>query len=380
MAVDTPAPLTARQAPRSIPRAEMVGSLLKPPRLQELFREVYGGISAQEVLVPPERQERLAELRTAAAEATREAVARQLDIGLDVVGDGEMRRGYFLNSLYDGIDGLEALSADDDPIFAMEPFVARRIEKVANPLAGELAYLRSLTDHPVKASIPAPSIYHMQGYARSEDAYPDAYAFVADVVRIEREMVAEVVAAGADYVQFDYPIYTTLVDPNAAQMVSSDWQRVFDDALAADAEVLAGLPAGVTTAIHMCRGNFKSTSIVTGALDPIAERVFNQLPHDRFLIEWNDEGHAGGFDAIRFVPKGKVVVMGLVSTQSERLETADELLRKLDEAQRFLPVEQLAISPQCGFASFFEGNENARDVMWRKLELVAEVADRVWPR
>lgn len=231
------------------------------------------------------------------------------------------------------------------------------MHKVANPLAEELAFLRSLTDRPVKASLPAPSIYHMNGYSRSADAYADAYAFIADVVEIERAMVREAVAAGADYVQFDYPIYTTLVDPNAQGMVSSDWQRAFDHALAADAAVLAELPEGVMTAIHMCRGNFKSESIVTGALDPIAERVFNELPHDRFLIEWNDEAHTGGFDAIRFVPKGKVVVMGLVSTQSERLETPDELLRKLDEAQRFLPVEQLAISPQCGFASFFEGNE-----------------------
>jgi 5-methyltetrahydropteroyltriglutamate--homocysteine methyltransferase len=330
--------------------------------------------------VPAERQERLQQLRAAAAEATREAVARQLEIGLDVVGDGEMRRGYFLNSLYDGVDGLEALAADDDPLFALEPFVAQRIEKTGNPLADELEYLRALTGHPVKASIPAPSIYHMQGYARSEDAYPDAYAFIADVVRIERELVREAVAAGADYVQFDYPIYTTLVDPNAKDMVSSDWQKAFDHGLRADAAVLDDLPDGVTTAIHMCRGNFKSESIVTGALDPVAERVFNELPHDRFLTEWNDAAHTGGFDAIRFVPKGKVVVMGLVSTQSSRMETADELLRKMDEAQRHLPVEQLAISPQCGFSSFFEGNENAREVMWRKLELVAEVADRVWPR
>ncbi|UGS37296.1 uroporphyrinogen decarboxylase/cobalamine-independent methonine synthase family protein [Capillimicrobium parvum] len=376
----TTAPLTAARTTREVPRAEMVGSLLKPPRLMELFREVYDGISAQETLVPPERDERLHALRAAAAEATREAVARQLEIGLDVVGDGEMRRGYFLNSLYDGVKGLESLPADDDPIFAMEPFVADRITKTGNPLADELEYLRTLTDHPVKASIPAPSIYHMEGHARSEDVYPDAYAFIADVVAVEREMVRETVAAGADYVQFDYPIYTTLVDPNAGQMVSSESDKAFAHALRSDAAVLDGLPDDVTTAIHMCRGNFKSESIVTGALDPVAERVFNELPHDRFLMEWNDEAHTGGFDAIRFVPKGKVVVMGLVSTQSSRLETADELLRKLDEAQRFLPVEQLAISPQCGFSSFFEGNENAREVMWRKLELVVEVADRVWPR
>lgn len=371
---------TQQTAPRTIPRAEMVGSLLKPPRLQQLFREVYADISAQERLVPAERQERLEELHRVAAEAIREVVARQIDVGLDVVGDGEMRRGYFLNSLYDGVSGLESRQPDDDPLFALEPFVADRLAKVANPLADELAYLRTLTDRPIKASVPAPSIYHMQGYDRSPDAYPDAYEFIDDVVRIEREMVGEAVAAGADYLQFDYPIYTTLVDPHASDMVSSEWQRVFDHALRADAAVLDAVGDHVTTAIHMCRGNFKSESIVTGALDPIAERVFNELPHDRFLVEWNDEAHTGGFDAIRFVPEGKVLVMGLVSTQSERLETVDELLRKMDEASKHLPIEQLAISPQCGFASFFEGNENARDVMWRKLELVAEVADRIWPR
>jgi 5-methyltetrahydropteroyltriglutamate--homocysteine methyltransferase len=358
----------------------MVGSLLKPPRLQDLFRRVYEGISAQERVVPPERGDLLAELHEAAREATVDAVARQIAIGLDVVGDGEMRRGYFLNSLYDGVSGLRSQQPEDDPLFALEPYVAERMEKVANPLREELRFLRSLTDRPVKASIPAPSIYHMQGYARSEEAYADAYAFVDDVVRIERQLLGEAIADGADYVQFDYPIYTTLVDPNARDWVSSDPERAFDHALRADGAVLADVPDHVTTAIHMCRGNFKSESIVTGALDPIAERVFAELPHDRFLVEWNDEAHTGGFDAIRFVPKGKILVMGLVSTQSPRLETADEILRKLDEAQRFLPMEQLALSPQCGFASFFEGNENARDVMWRKLELVAEVADRVWPR
>lgn len=366
---------------RATPRVEMVGSLLKPPRLQALFREVYDGISAQEALVPPERRDKLEELRTAAREAIRDVVARQLEIGLDVVGDGEMRRGYFLNTLYDGVSGLEARAPDDDdPLFALEPYVAGRMAKIANPLADELAFLRTLTDHPVKASLPAPSIYHMQGYARSEAAYPDAYSFIDDVVRIEREMVGEAVAAGASYIQFDYPIYTTLVDPNVDKMVSSDGARAFDHALRSDRAVLDDVPDHVTTAVHMCRGNFKSESIVTGALDPVAERVFNELPHDRFLVEWNDETHTGGFEAIRFVPKGKVLVMGLISTQTPRLETVDELLRKMDRAQQYLPIEQLAISPQCGFSSFFEGNENARDVMWRKLELCVEVADRVWPR
>jgi 5-methyltetrahydropteroyltriglutamate--homocysteine methyltransferase len=366
--------------PRAIPRAEMVGSLLKPPRLQELFRRVYDGISAQEAVVPPERGAVLDELHEVAREATIEVVAKQIALGLDVVGDGEMRRGYFLNSLYDGVSGLRSQLPDDDPLFALEPYVAERMEKVANPLRDELRFLRTLTDRPIKASVPAPSIYHMQGYARSEDAYPDAYAFIDDVVRIERQLVGEAIADGADYIQFDYPIYTTLVDPHARDWVSSDPRSALDHGLRSDAAVLDGVPGHVTTAIHMCRGNFKSESIVTGALDPVAERVFNELPHDRFLVEWNDEDHTGGFDAIRFVPKDKVLVMGLVSTQNERLETADEILRKLEEAQRFLPIEQLALSPQCGFASFFEGNENARDVMWRKLELVAEVADRVWPR
>lgn len=358
----------------------MVGSLLKPPPLQALFREVYDGISAQEALVPSERLERLDRLHAVADEAIRDAVARQIAVGLDVVGDGEMRRGYFLNSLYDGVAGLEARPVDDDPWFALEPYVAARLKKVSNPLAAEIGYLRTLTDHPIKASIPAPSIYHMEGYARSPEAYPDAYTFINDVIEIESEMAVEAVSAGADYIQFDYPIYTTLVDPNAEQMVSSDLQRAFDHALAADSAVVDRLPADVTTAIHMCRGNFKSESMVTGALDPVAERVFNELPHDRFLVEWNDEAHTGGFDAIRFVPKGKILVMGLVSTQTARLETIDEILKKMDEAQRHLSVDQLAISPQCGFASFFEGNESARDVMWRKLEVVAEVADRIWGR
>jgi 5-methyltetrahydropteroyltriglutamate--homocysteine methyltransferase len=370
----------SRSRARSIPRAEMVGSLLKPPQLLELFREVYAGVTAQERLVPPERLERLEELRRMAREASRDVVGRLEDIGMDVVGDGEMRRGYFLNGLYDGVTGLGLPSVSDLQLFGLEPRVQERLRLVSNPLADELAFLRSLTARPVKAALPAPSIFHMRGYLRDPEAYADSYEYIEDVVSIERAMVAEAAAEGATYVQFDYPIYTTLADPDAEMMISSPWQRVFDHSLRSDAAVVEGLPAHVTTAIHLNRGNFKSTSIVQGALDPVAERVFGELPHDRFLVEWNNVGEMGGFETIRFVPKGKIVVLGLVSAHDARVETVDELLRRIDEAQRQLPIEQLAISPGCGFASSYEGNENVRDVMWRKLELVAEVADRVWPR
>jgi 5-methyltetrahydropteroyltriglutamate--homocysteine methyltransferase len=358
----------------------MVGSLLKPKDLQRLFAEVFAGISAQEQFVPADRLERLDELHERAARAAREVIARQLEVGLDVVGDGEMSRAYFLNSFYGAVDGLKSRPPGGDPFFGHEPLVANHLRKVANPLARELSFLRSVTDHPVKASLPAPSIYHMAGYDVAQDAYPDTDAYVDDVARIERELVEEAAAAGATYVQFDLPIYTMLAGDNARQVVAGDLDHVLDHALQADAAAVAGLPDSLTTAIHMCRGNSDQGGIVKGGLDPIAERLFDELPHDRFLVEWHDQTVAGDFGALRFVPKGKVVVMGLVSTQTARLETTDELLQRMDDAQRFLPIDQLAISPQCGFSSFFAGNESARDVMWRKLELVAEVADRIWPR
>ena len=160
-----------------------------------------------------------------------------------------------------------------------------------------------------------------------------------------------------------------------------DFDRLLEAALAADRKVLEGIPEGMTTALHICRGNYRSSWMCEGSLEPVAERVFGELPYDAFLVEWDDLGRDGGFEPIRHLREGSIMVMGIVSTKTPRVEREDDLLRRMDEAARFVggDMGRLAISPQCGFASVMVGNEIDEETLWRKLELVSRVADRVWP-
>jgi 5-methyltetrahydropteroyltriglutamate--homocysteine methyltransferase len=193
--------------------------------------------------------------------------------------------------------------------------------------------------------------------------------------------VAEAIDAGARYVQFDFPIYPFLLDDGwraRLRRAHVDPEALLERALAADRAILEGIPDGVTRAVHLCRGNHRSHWLASGSIEPIAERLFGELPYDRFLIEWEDPGRAGGYEPLRHVPPGPVVVMGIVSSKKPELESADELQRRLHEAARFLALDQLAISPQCGFASTLEGNLIDEEMQWRKLELVGKVADLVW--
>ena len=204
-------------------------------------------------------------------------------------------------------------------------------------------------------------------------------AFLADVVAIERQIVTSIVDAGCRYVHIDAPGFTAYVDePTMAQMRArgEDPMRNFARSLKAEAAVIADYP-GVTFGVHLCRGNQRSMWHREGTYDAITERLFNELPHDRFLLEY-DTPRAGSFEPLRFVPKGKVVVLGLVSTKVAELETVEALKRRIDEAARFIPLDQLAISPQCGFASDVVGNLLGPDEQKHKLEIVAETARQVW--
>jgi 5-methyltetrahydropteroyltriglutamate--homocysteine methyltransferase len=203
--------------------------------------------------------------------------------------------------------------------------------------------------------------------------------FLADVVAIERQIVTSLVEAGCRYVHVDAPGFTAYVDPpSLAQMRArgEDPEQNFARSLKAEAALVAGFP-GATFGIHLCRGNQRSMWHREGSYDAIAERLFNELPHDRFLLEYDTE-RAGSFEPLRFVPKGRVVVLGLVSTKAPELETLDTLKRRIDQASRFVPLDQLALSPQCGFASDVVGNLLSPDDQRRKLERVVEVARQVW--
>jgi 5-methyltetrahydropteroyltriglutamate--homocysteine methyltransferase len=325
-------------------------------------------------------------------EAIREAVRRQLECGLDVVTDGEFRRWMFLNSFYDAVEGVRTGKTvrfrndrgEDVELNVHE--IVGRLRRVDAPASREAAFMAGVTGgHPFKVTLPAASIFTHPFTTVSGPhgaAYRSLEEFVAHAVAIECELVADAIAAGARYVQFDFPLYPYLVDPvwiARFEERGHDVTALVDAAVEADAAVLEGIPDGVTTALHICRGNYRSSWMCEGSLEPVASRVFGALPYDAFLVEWDDLGRDGGFEPIRFLRPGSIMVMGLVSTKTPALEAEDDLLRRMEEAAVVAGgLERLAISPQCGFASVMVGNEIDEDAQWRKLELVARVADRLW--
>ncbi len=370
-------------------RCEPVGSLLRPPPLKALFERLYSSHNSHvAALLSEAERPALATLNSVADEAIREAVARQIALGLDVVTDGEMRRAHYVNSLFDGLSGLaesdtpEYFAGDDGVAPPPEPIAQQRVAVTSNPLAEEAAFLRSITDHPTKVAIQTPSSLLFPAARYGAAAYRSREAFVDDIVAVVRELVGGAIAAGARYIQFDYPLYPAMADPDKREELlagaDGDFDAMFARAIEADNAVLEDIPADITTALHVCRGNYRSHWWARGSLEPVAERMFSELRHQRFLVEWEDTDREGDYSALRFVPPGPIVVIGLVSTKVGTLESEDEILVRLDEASGHLDLGQLAISPQCGFASVWHGNEITEDQQWRKLELVARVADRAW--
>jgi 5-methyltetrahydropteroyltriglutamate--homocysteine methyltransferase len=339
-------------------------------------------------LLPEERAKDLGALHAAEDDAIREAVARQESLGLDVVTDGEFRRYMFLNSFWDAVEGFSTDRATttfrnergEEATWYVQR-VEERLRPVDSPAAREAAFLAGVATRPFKVTFPAASLFCHPFTFAPEHAYADLGELVAHAIELERGLIADAVAAGVRYVQLDFPLYPYLVDERwaaAFREAGHDPDALFEAALAADEAVLEGLGDGVRTALHVCRGNYRSRWLCEGSLAPVAERMFGELPYDAFLVEWDDVGRDGGYEPIRHVPEGRTMVMGLVSTKTPVLESEDDLLRRIEEAATYLPLEQLALSPQCGFASVVEGNEIDEGTQWRKLELVARVAGRVW--
>ena len=367
-----------------------MGSLLRPAALRRAVEGFYApGHSA---VLAEERARDRASLTELEDHAIREAVRRQIECGLDVVSDGEFRRWMFLNSFYDAVDGFRTdnvVTFRDDkgrPVELAVHEIVDRLRPVDSPAAREAAFMASITRHPFKVSFPAASIFgHPFTFKRglTDRGYADLDEFVAHAIEIERALVADAIAAGAGYVQFDFPLYPYLVDPEWVARFRErglDPHTLLEAALAADTAVLDGIPGHVTTALHICRGNYRSAWMCRGSLEPVAEALFAGLPYDTFLVEWDDMGRDGGIEPIRFLRPGSVMVMGLVSSKVRDLESEDDLVRRLDEAAAIVgDVDRLAISPQCGFASVMVGNDTDADAQWRKLELVGRIADRIWP-
>ena len=374
-------------------RNDVVGSLLRPAKLKEA-RMSYdeGRLSATE-------------LRAIEDQCIRGAVRLQEEAGLAIVTDGEYRRLNFQDSFGESVSGFDAgrpsLKFYESRVQGSSPLqrweipdqgehkstaVAQRrpvVEKLRlsrNAPLEEYRFVSQIAQRPAKVTLIGPDrISQRFDWQNSSAIYSNMDEFMADVVKVEREMIAALVAAGCRYIQIDAPGYTAYVDKpslDAMRARGENPHENFNRSLKADNAVTDGFD-NVTFGIHLCRGNQRSMWHREGTYDEIAERLLNELKHDRFLFEY-DTPRAGGFEPLRFLPKGKIIVLGLVSTKVPQLETIEELKKRIDQASQYAPLEQIAISPQCGFSSDVVGNLISEDDQKRKLAMVAETSRQIW--
>lgn len=374
-----PAP-TAPATPQLPARHDHVGSFLRPAFLMEARREfVAGHIDA-------------AALREVEDRAIREVVRFQQEVGLKSITDGEYRRTYFHIDFLDKLDGVETTLPSIVRNAAGEEQLQPPVIRVTGPVRHarniEVQNFRfmqgCLCDGcRAKVAMPSPTMLHFRGGRAgiSRDAYPELDpTFYDDVARAYGDELHALASAGCDYVQLDDTNLAYLCDPQlraAAQARGDDpieLPRRYADFVN---RVVAHKPEGMLLAIHLCRGNFRSSFAASGGYEPVAEALLAQMHIDAYFLEY-DDARSGDFAPLRFLPKGKTAVLGLVSTKHGELENVDDLKRRIDEAARYVPLEQLALSPQCGFASDAEGNHITWDDQRRKLELVVQVADAVW--
>jgi 5-methyltetrahydropteroyltriglutamate--homocysteine methyltransferase len=372
-------------------RADIVGSFLRPQRLKAAREKLLGPQTPDRHLGPHDN----AELRAIEDECIRDVIRMQERVGLQAATDGELRRRSWWLDLIMGWDGF---SADRQGTSEMKWRNAQGVTQsssrlwVTGPIRRQPgATLRAFEFLKVnckvvpKVTLPAPLVLHMlSGGDRGirEGHYKDIDAFWADVVAAYRAEVAALVAAGATYIQFDDTSIAFLCDPAHRETVSR-WGMDADALLRLYArrmnEVLAAAPGHVTVTFHQCRGNREGSWMAEGGYDPVADVLFNAIDVHGYFLEY-DSARAGTFEPLRLLPKGKTVVLGLVTTKTGRLESKDELKRRIDQAAKFCGLEQLCLSGQCGFASTEEGNTLTEDEQWAKLRLIVEVADEVWGR
>jgi 5-methyltetrahydropteroyltriglutamate--homocysteine methyltransferase len=363
-------------------RADQVGSLLRPPELLEARAAHAAGRLPDSAL------------RAAEDRAIMEALRKQGEIGLDIVTDGEMRRGSWLTDMADAVEGfvrekvmLEWKGPGGGEEASTANAVGGKLRKLRKLTGHELPFLQQEADKNFKITLPAPSNFIVASYKRgvTDRFYPTPTDLLEDLVAIVRDEIEGLVSAGVSYIQFDASYYSHYLDPKQRDRMGAegrDPDEELETGIAADNAALAaaqleGGSARPTLALHVCRGNSRSRWYTEGGYDAIAEKLFQTMNVDRFLLEY-DTGRCGGFEALRLVPRGKTVVLGLITTKEARLESQDELRRRIDEASRYVPLENLALSPQCGFASVAAGNLLSIDDQWRKLELVVETARQVW--
>jgi 5-methyltetrahydropteroyltriglutamate--homocysteine methyltransferase len=363
-------------------RADHVGSLLRPPELLKAREDFAGGqIDAEE-------------LRRIEDEAIREVVRRQREAGLRSATDGEFRReSWHMDFIYQ-LGGIAQVQDDTIRVHfhneSKEYDWAPPSAHVEAPISLEhtifgdaFAYLRDTVDGAVpKLTIPSPSMVHYRGgrSAIDESVYPDMDRFWTDLTAAYTEQVQRLYDLGCRYLQLDDTSLAYMNDPAQREHVAKiggDPEHQHEHYIANINRALAGRPDDMAITTHMCRGNNQSMWAAEGGYEFVAEALFNQLDVDGFFCEWDDE-RSGGFEPLRFVPKGKKVVLGLVTTKRGELESKDALKRRIDQAAQFVDVDQLCLSPQCGFSSTKEGNELSHEQQWAKLRLIVETADEVW--
>ncbi len=356
-------------------RAEVVGSLLRPPELMEARRRLEAGELSH------------AEFKRIEDRSVDEAIRLQEEAGIDVVTDGEYRRYAFFGHLVESFDGFDkeggwAIPFRDESgeeLVMRRPVVVDRLRWRRSMCGEEWTYLRARAQRPGKVTMlsaqQAAAYYDPQ---KSGGAYPTRDAYLADIVDHSRREVEELIRLGCTYIQIDAPQYAALLDPKMRagyRERGSDPEELIDRCIEMDNAIIQGHP-GVTFGLHICRGNNQSKFYAEGDYEPIS-RIFERTLFQRFLLEYDDQ-RSGGFEPLRHVPEDRTVVLGLVSTKKARMESEDELRARIQEASRYVPLERLALSPQCGFASTIEGNRITPEQQRQKLELVARVTRSVW--
>jgi 5-methyltetrahydropteroyltriglutamate--homocysteine methyltransferase len=357
-------------------RADHVGSLLRPQALRDARAKAARGEISKEAA------------RDIQQAAIREIVAKQESIGLQSVTDGEFSRDWWHVDFLAGFAGVETYYGPASSGFggvSEQPALLKVTGKIrrTKPIFVEhFKFLKSVTNRTPKMTIPAPAmLHHRAGRAAvSMEAYPDIEEMWSDVSKGYAEEIAELGREGCTYLQIDDTSHAMLCDAKFREGIRNrgdDPEKLVHTYGNAINRALANRPAGMTVTMHTCRGNFMSAWVAAGGYEPVAEAVFSGINVDAFFLEFDSE-RAGGFEPLRFVPKNKKIVLGLITTKTPELESKDAIKRRIDEAAKYVPLENLCLSPQCGFSSTHHGNKITTDVQWRKLQLVVDVAREVW--
>ena len=360
-------------------RADHVGSFLRPPELLEARRS-----AAQD----PER------LRSIEDRDIERVLAKQKELGFEIFTDGEFRRRNFMSDFTDAVEGFDlgdsvarswkAGQEKDAPVSSVTGIVTRKLRAI-EPLTGrELGFLKKHSPGDIKMTLPSATQFPAIAFKRgvTDKVYKDHSQLLWDIVAIMKTELARLSSEGVKYIQIDAPRYSYFMDPKWREWIRTEMNiapdALLDESIRADNACFAAAKRpGVTLAMHLCRGNNRSHWYAEGGYDAIAEKLFASMAVDRFLLEYDDD-RSGTFEPLRLVPRDRTVVLGLISSKKPQLENADDIAHRIHEAGRFFPLENLALSPQCGFASTMEGNLLTEEEQWAKLRLVADVARRVW--